>query len=86
MKEGLIARGMNPDSRELVIDPDFNPNDWAGYQRRVLELMIAQGIEIDSKAAGFAIGDLAAKGVFNGQPVNVETLNAALAKAAQMGL
>jgi hypothetical protein len=86
LRAGLEARGMSSSANELFIDPTWSSNSWAIHQRNAVQLILDQGIPLNSQAAGYAIGELAANAVYGGQPINVEALNNALSKAASLNL
>lgn len=77
---------MSSSANELFIDPTWSSNSWAIHQRNAVQLILDQGIPLNSQAAGYAIGELAANAVYGGQPINVEALNNALSKAASLNL
>jgi hypothetical protein len=87
LQRGLNARGMEVSKQGgLHINSDWSPGGWADYQRQAAELIVSQGIELNSEASGFAIAELAAQAIYNNQSVNVENLTKALQLAASRGL
>jgi hypothetical protein len=83
MREGLIARGMDPsNSNYLSIDP--TGQGWIAAQRKAAEVLQQAGINLNSKQAGWVIGEVASNSVNYGQAISLDSVQAALSKAASI--
>jgi len=80
MAQGLVKRGMDPSKISGDLWIEGTEGGWADVQGDVVKKMLEMGYDINTKEAGWAIGDLSA----NRAPINEQTINSALNTAKQM--
>jgi len=71
-----MAEGMN----DLIIHP--SESLWSTAQRQAVEALTNQGVNLNTREAGYAIGDLASNLINNGQAITPDAVTQALAEAA----
>jgi hypothetical protein len=82
LKQGLIRRGMTPESQTLLLNGA--EGGWANAQGEIIKKMLNMGINVNSQEAGWAIGDLAANSVHNNVAINEQTISSAIEAAKSM--
>jgi hypothetical protein len=82
LKQGLIRRGMTPESQTLLLHG--TEGGWANAQGEIIKKMLDMGINVNSQEAGWAIGDLAANSVHNNVAINEQTISSAIEAAKSM--
>jgi len=80
MRTGLETRGMAKGMNELVINP--GESIWSNAQRQAVDALVNQGVNLNTREAGYAIGDLASNLINNGQAITPDAVTQALAEAA----
>ena len=80
MKVGLETRGMAEGMNDLIIHP--SESLWSTAQRQAVEALTNQGVNLNTREAGYAIGDLASNLINNGQAITPDAVTQALAEAA----
>jgi len=81
LKDGLLSRGMDPSKvgGALSIPAEgATPGGWMARQREVVEMINSLRLKLNSKAAGFTIGEI----VGNNIPVTAENVSRIFSQAA----